>query len=197
MRSEIPVVTVDHIFDGRISIVSNNVQGMETLVSYVYERGHRKIAYIYGDDSSVTRSRVNTFYRVLHREGIRVPDEYMIRSPYRDADGAAAATGILLDLPDPPTCILYPDDCAALGGINEIRERGLRIPKDISVAGYDGITIARILEPRLTTICQDTDAMGRLAAEKLIELIESPRTAQADKYTVDGILFQGGSVGSI
>lgn len=67
--------------------------------------------------------------------------------PYRDAEAAAMATSELLDLKDPPTCILYPDDFSALGGINEIHERGLRIPDDISIAGYDGLTFARILEP--------------------------------------------------
>lgn len=194
VRSEIPVVTIDHVFDGRIAVVSNNIQGMEDLVSYIYSMGHRKIAYIHGEDSSVTRNRLNTFYRTLGREGVEIPDEYIHTAPYRDADAAALATGQLLDLKDPPTCILYPDDFAALGGINEIRERGLRIPQDISIAGYDGITVARVLEPKLTTICQDTVAIGRIAAEKLVDLIENPKTTLIDKFTVDGILFKGASV---
>mgnify|MGYP000196519257 CR=1 FL=1 len=75
----------------------------------------------------------------MQRLGIEEPDEYVKPSFYRDADLAGERTGELLDLKDPPTCILYPDDYAAMGGINEIRERGLRIPEDISVAGYDGI----------------------------------------------------------
>ena len=107
---------------------------------------------------------------------------------------AAIATSELLNLKDPPTCILYPDDFAALGGINEIRDRGLRIPEDISIAGYDGINFARILEPKLTTLCQDTETIGRLAAEKLIDLIENPKTTIIDKFTVDGTLFPGASV---
>lgn len=93
-----------------------------------------------------------------------------------------------------PTCILYPDDYAAIGGINEIRERGLRIPEDISIAGYDGINIAKILEPKLTTLCQDTVVIGRIAAEKLIDLIENPKTTLIDRFTVDGTLFKGASV---
>lgn len=194
VNSEIPVVTIDHVFDGRTAVVSNNVQGMQELVSYIYSMGHRKIAYIYGEDSAVTRSRLSTFHRTLQREGVEVPDEYTIMSPYRDADGAAAATGQLLDLKNPPTCILYPDDFAAIGGINEIRERGLRIPQDISIAGYDGSIIARVLEPKLTTLCQDTAAIGRIAAEKLVELIENPKTALTDRYTVNGTLFKGASV---
>lgn len=194
IRSDIPVVTIDHVFDGKIAVVSNNSQGMEDLVTYVYQQGHRRIAYIHGDNTSVTRVRLASFHRTLQRMGVDTPDEYIKESPYRDADSAAKATGELLDLPNPPTCILYPDDYAAIGGINEIRERGLRIPEDISIAGYDGITIAKILEPKLTTLCQDTVAIGRIAAEKLIDLIENPKTTLVDRFTVDGTLFKGASV---
>lgn len=123
IRSEIPVVTIDHVFDGNIAVVSNNSQGMEELVSYIYEQGHRKIAYIHGDNTSVTRMRLTSFYRTVQRLGVQIPDEYVKESPYRDADSAARTTGELLELPDPPTCIIYPDDYAAIGGINEIRER--------------------------------------------------------------------------
>ena len=194
IRSDIPVVTIDHVFDGNIAVVSNNSQGMEDLVTYVYQQGHRRIAYIHGDNTSVTRIRLASFHRTLQRMGVDTPDEYIKESPYRDADSAAKATGELLNLPNPPTCILYPDDYAAIGGINEIRERGLRIPEDISIAGYDGITIAKILEPKLTTLCQDTVAIGRIAAEKLIDLIENPKTTLVDRFTVDGTLFKGASV---
>lgn len=197
IHSDIPLVTIDHVFDGRIAVVSNNIQGMEDLVNYVYDQGHRRIAYIHGEDSSVTRNRVNSFYRTLQRKGVEVPDEYMMEIPYRNADRASEATARLLDLSRPPTCILYPDDYSAIGGINEIRERGFRIPEDISIAGYDGIDLAKILEPKLTTLCQDTEALGRLAAEKLIDLIENPKTSLIDKFTVDGTLFKGASVQKI
>ena len=197
VRSEIPVVTIDHVFDGRISVVSNNAQGMEKLVLFLYQKGHRKIAYIHGADSSVTRARLTSFYRTTQSLGLEIPEEYIRTAPYRDADRAAEETGALLDLPDPPTCILYPDDYAAFGGFNEIRERGLKVPDHVSIAGYDGIMAARILEPKLTTLCQDTVAIGRIAAEKLINLIENPKTALIDKFTVDGTLFTGASVKSL
>ena len=73
-------------------------------------------------------------------------------------------------------------------------ERGLRIPEDISIAGYDGITIAKILEPKLTTLCQDTVAIGRIAAEKLIDLIEKPKTAMRNITIVQGKLYEGQTV---
>lgn len=195
IRSELPVVTIDHTFEGKIAVVSNNVQGMEELVSYIYSMGHKKIAYIHGDDTPVTRNRLSGFYRTTQRYGLEIPDEYVKASSYRNLEMAAKATGELLDLPNPPTCIMYPDDYAAVGGMNEIRERGLRIPEDISITGYDGIDLVRMMEPRLTTLCQDTRKIGRVAAEKLISLIEHPKTTLVDKFSVDGVLFKGGSVG--
>ena len=195
IRSELPVVTIDHTFEGKIAVVSNNVQGMEELVSYIYSMGHKKIAYIHGDDTPVTRNRLSGFYRTTQRYGLEIPDEYVKASSYRDLEMAAKATGELLDLPNPPTCIMYSDDYAAVGGMNEIRERGLRIPEDISITGYDGIDLVRMMEPKLTTLCQDTRKIGRMAAEKLISLIEHPKTTLVDKFSVDGVLFKGGSVG--
>ena len=79
--------------------------------------------------------------------------------------------------------------------MNVMKERGMRIPDDISVTGYDGIDLVRMMEPKLTTLCQDTQKIGSLAAEKLIHLIEHPKTSLIDKFSVDGVLFRGGSVG--
>ncbi|MBQ1311428.1 MAG: LacI family DNA-binding transcriptional regulator [Blautia sp.] len=194
VRSNLPVVTIDHIFDSRTAVMSNNAQGMEKLVDFVYQKGHRKIAYIHGDDSAVTRARLTSFYRTAVSLGLTIPEDYLRVCPYRDADMAAQETRFLLNLPDPPTCIFYPDDYAAFGGFNEIRERGMRVPDDVSIVGFDGITAARILEPKLTTMCQDTEAIGRIAANRLINLIENPRITGAEIITVDGILFKGASV---
>lgn len=194
IRSQLPVVTIDHSFEGRISVVSNNVQGIEELVTYIYKMGHRRIAYIHGEDTPITRNRLGSFYRTTQRFGIEVPDEYVKPSAYRSLERAAEATKELLDLKDPPTCIMYPDDYAAVGGMNVIRERGLRIPEDISITGYDGIDLVRMMEPKLTTLCQDTRTIGKTAAEMLISLIEHPKTTLYERYLVDGVLFRGSSV---
>ena len=176
VRSNIPIVTIDHVFDGRIAVVSNNAAGMEKLVDYVYQKGHRKIAYIHGEDnSSVTRSRLTGFYRTAQSLGLRIPEDYIRFAPYRDADKAAQETGYLLDLKDPPTCILYPDDYAAFGGFNEIRERGLRVPDHVSIVGYDGIMAARILA------VSDDRLLGRLkeyAAQMKAQVEEKDRKLQ-------------------
>lgn len=194
VRSEIPVVTIDHVFHNRISIISDNVKGMRDLLTYIYEQGHRKIAYIHGAASSVTQSRLSSFYHTAEELGLEIPDEYIQESPYRDAKTAYQVTERLLELKVPPTCICYPDDFSAFGGMNAIKDRGFRIPEDISVAGYDGIRVGRHIEPQLTTIKQDTASLGRLAAERLISLLERPKTTIIEQVIVKGEVFPGRSV---
>ncbi len=126
-----------------------------------------------------------------------MPDEYIKEAAYRSTKESYERTIELLDLKDPPTCILYSDDFASFGGINAIRERGLRIPEDISVAGYDGIRIGRHIEPKLTTIQQDTEKIGGLAAENLINLIENPKATIIRPIIVEGALYEGGTVKDI
>lgn len=197
VRSEIPVVTIDHLFNNRIAIISDNVKGMKDLLTFVYKKGHRKIAYIHGADSAVTQGRLSSFYKTAEELGLEVPDEYVKEAAYRDTKATYARTQELLDLPNMPTCILYPDDFASFGGINAIKERGLGIPGDISVAGYDGIRIGRHLEPQLTTLWQDTEQLGAKAAENLINLIEHPKTTLIQQIVVEGEVFEGKSVRDI
>ncbi len=194
VNSTIPVVTIDYVFHDTIAIVSDNVKGMQELFSYIYESGHRKIAYIHGNASSVTQNRLTTFYQSAEKYGVTIPDEFIKEAAYRDVLGAAEKTAELLDLPDPPTCIIYPDDFSAFGGINVIRQRGLRIPEDVSIAGYDGIAIAEKAVPSLTTVKQNTRSLGAYAAEKLISLIEHPKTTIIQQIVVDGSLVKGSTI---
>ncbi len=197
LQSELPVVAIDYVYNGRISIVSSNVSGMEELLDYIYSRGHRRIAYMYGEESMVTTNRLSAYYHFLHSRGIEVPAEYVCEGKYRDSYTAGVITNRLLDLKQPPTCIMYADDFAAIGGMNAIKDRGLKIPKDISVAGFDGITMAGQLEPKLTTYWQNTVDMGIEAARKLISLIETPKETPIVQYTIQGKLIEGSSVGKI
>jgi LacI family transcriptional regulator/LacI family purine nucleotide synthesis repressor len=197
VRSDIPTVTIDHLFNDVCAVMSDNVKGMRDLMQYIYKKGHRKIAYIHGADSSVTQSRLSSFYRTAAQLGLELPDEYVGVAAYRDTKKTYEETMRLLDLKNRPTCILYPDDFAAFGGFNAIKERGLRIPEDVSVVGYDGIRIARHIEPTLTTLRQDTTVLGQKAGEKLINLIENPKTTLIEQIIVEGWVFEGNSVADI
>lgn len=197
VNSDIPTVTIDHLFNNTCAIMSDNIKGMHDLLRYVYDMGHRRIAYIYGADSSVTQRRLSSFYKTVSEMGLNIPDEYIREAAYRDTMAAYTETKKLLDLKRPPTCILYPDDFACYGGINAIRERGLKVPDDISIVGFDGIRIARHIEPKLTTLKQDTRQLGMRAAEKVISLIENPRTTLIEQIVVEGEVYEGSSVKKI
>ncbi len=195
VSSSIPVVTIDHIFDQRTAVISDNIKGMHDLITYICrDCHHRRIAFIHGTDSAVTRNRLASFYRTLEEQGLNIPDEYVLEADYRDTEKTYRQTLRLLDLPKPPTCIIYPDDFSCIGGINAIKSRGLSVPKDISVAGYDGINIAKVLEPRIATIEQNTREIGQKAAEHLISLIEKPKTTLIERIVVEGRLLPGNSV---
>lgn len=194
VNGDIPVVTIDYAFDNRTCILSDNVSGMTEIVNYVASMGHRKIAFIHGADSSVTRNRVSCFYKALDEIGLEVPEQFVREGVYHDPKTSAKITNELLRLDDRPTCIIYPDDFSCIGGINSIRAAGLSIPDDVSVVGYDGQRIAQVLEPKIATYKQDTRKLGRIAATKLIEAIEQPKNALIERVVVKGELIQGESV---
>lgn len=194
VNSDFPVVTIDHAFNEAISVLSDNVEGMRQLTQYIIDMGHKKIAYIHGTKSSVTHNRLVSFNNVLKSNGIEVQEQYIIEGNYRDTETSEDIALRLLKMNDPPTCIIAPDDYSALGVMNTARRLGLRIPEDVSVAGYDGISVSQALEPKLTTIKQDTDKIGAEAAKQLINLIESPMTTSLENIYLKVQLVKGGSV---
>jgi LacI family transcriptional regulator len=198
LNSDIPIVTIDFVHHNCTAVNSNNVQGMCDLLDYVIEMGHRKIAYIHGQMSSpVSKERVAAFYQQMEAHDIPVREEYVIEGHYLEPEETETFTRDLLKLPEPPTCILYPDDMALIGGLNVIRGMGLWIPEDISIAGYDGIKYCQLMYPRITTIRQDTDRIGKEAASRLIGIIEKPKTSLMERVVVEGILLKGDSVGRV
>ena len=157
INSDVPVVTIDYAFDNVSSVLSDNVEGAYELTSYLLNMGHRKIGYIFGEQTSVTNKRLVGFNKALKEHGVSIPPEYLVQGRYHDAEVVREATARLMDLPDPPTAIMFPDDISFLGGQAELTRRGLRIPEDISVCGYDGINLSGLLQPPLTTWHQDAD----------------------------------------
>lgn len=198
LRSDIPIVTIDYVYNNKLAVSSDNAKGMRDLVTYIYEQGHRKVAFIHGQNySPVTDVRMKSFYKTAAEVGLEINEDYIVEGLFRDTQSAEKLTAKLLNMKDRPTCIIYPDDLCAMGGRNEIFARGLKIPEDISIVGYDGIRITQQIEPQLTTIYQDTRMMGRVAAENLINQIEKPKSSLIEHTVVEGNLIRGRSVGRI
>lgn len=197
VSSSLPLVTIDHVFNNRACIQSENRQGVEALTRHVLSMGHKKIAFVYGAEDTVSDIRLTTFLRTMNEAGLSVPDDYLVASPYHDPASTREATAQLLALADRPTCILMPDDYSALGGMDAIRAAGLRIPEDISITGYDGVAMIQMCQPQLTTVEQDVSRIGREAARKLVHLIELPRTTLPEIISVPCRLIVGKTVAKL
>lgn len=191
---EIPLVTIDYEFHQRGAVISDNVQGMRDLVTHVYALGHRNLAFIHGEDTSVTHSRLASFYRTCEDLGLSVPPSHVIPSEYRNAEACSEATRTILALKDGITCIFYPDDFACANCVHTLTELGYSVPDDISVVGYDGIDQDGWFRPRLTTMQQDCTGIGTHAARMLLHAIEKPKSFIPKHVLLPGTLRKGDSV---
>ena len=192
VESSLPLVTIDNAFENRLAVVSDNVTGLEQLVHHAYKKGHRKIAFLHGELTAVTKNRLAGFHKACDELGLQIPEAYIRQCVYHDPARCEVATRELLELEDRPTCIIFPDDFSYIGGLNVLNEYNLRIPEDISVMGYDGIHLARVMH--LTTYSQNVKKIGQIAAERLISLIEHPKDTSMEKILVPGELLEGTSV---
>lgn len=197
VRAGVPVVSVDYHFESCSCIVSDNVQGMDALVRYVYAQGHRKIAAIFGDDNAVTRARMSSFYHTCRELGIEIPAGYVISGVFHENESSAHATRELLALPEPPTCIMYPDDFSFFGGKRAVEAMGFTIPEHVSATGYDGISLGKVIRPRLTTVQQDTASIGIAVADELVRAIEEGRGHLPQTIVIPSSLVPGGTVKKI
>lgn len=197
VNGPLPVVTIDHIFHNRSCVESENRQGMTQLTRHILAKGHTHIAYICGEENAVTNIRRTSFLRVMQEAGLPVPPEYLIYNHFHHPAAARAATQQMLTLDNRPTCIIMADDYSALGGLEAIRGAGLRVPQDISVAGYDGVAILQMCRPQLTTVHQDTLRIGQAAARKLVHLIEQPHTTFQEIISIPSRLIPGETVGPV
>ena len=194
VHSEIPTISIDYIYNDRSSVMSDNIDGEYQLTKYLIDHGHRRIAFIHGEATSVTEKRLVGFHRALEEGGIKVSDDYLIEARYHDVKACELATEQLMNLKSPPTAILYPDDFSYMGAMRYFERKNIHIPEDVSVAGYDGINLSQVVHPRLTTYYQDTKSIGKRSARKLVDLIENPKTTIPEQIMISGKILEGHTV---
>ena len=196
--SGIPCVTVDHRFEHVPAVLSDNENGVHMLVDYAASLGHRRIAFIHGHNNSVvTSTRITQFRTAMQYHRLPIPEGFVRAGLYNDIGLVRDIICELLRLPERPTCILLPDDSCYFGAQEAAQSMGLRIPEDISFAGYDGIALTQALRPQLTTIHQNSEAIGRECARRLIEWIERPDTASRKPTIFPVQLIRGGTVAPV
>lgn len=175
LDSDIPCVILDYETSQAHTVYSDNLEGSLLAVEYLYSLGHRKIAHISGGMNTFAGSnRVRGYELAMASLDLERQESYIIDSAYYSIESGYAAMMKLLNLEKRPTAVFVAGDHLALGAMRATKERGLRIPEDMSIVGFDNIELSQYITPALTTIAQDTALMGTEAAEMLIRSIDDP-----------------------
>ena len=170
----VPYVGVDVRVGGRRNafVGSDHAAGVRLALTHLYELGHRRIAHIAGARNTVAGAdRIAAFQHEMGVLGLELPDEYLREADFSSA-GGYRETRALLALDERPTAIVAASDLMALAALQAIREAGLQPGRDVAVVGFDDLEAAALAYPPLTTIRQDRQELGTLAAERALELIE-------------------------
>lgn len=177
-QHRIPFVMIDPVLEpppGVVSVGAANWQGGVTATEHLLGLGHRRIAVIAGHRRTTCSSaRVAGYRSALTAAGVRQRPEYV---RYGNFDEASAHRRMLdlLDLPEPPTAVFVCSDKMALGAYAALAERGLKVPDDISVVGFDDLPEARWATPALTTVRQPLSEMAATAVRLLVRMMAGER----------------------
>jgi LacI family repressor for deo operon, udp, cdd, tsx, nupC, and nupG len=162
----------------------DNVSAARQATRYLLELGHRKIAFIYGHDTSLlTRDRESGYREAMRKAGILIEEGWVLEGKMT-IDGAIDATRALLDHSNRPTAIFCANDEMAMGCVHAIKAAGLRVPEDLSVVGFDDVRYAQIFDPPLTTVRQPAEEIGRRVMQRLLLEIEAGRGPSAETEIV-------------
>jgi LacI family transcriptional regulator, galactose operon repressor len=173
----IPVVAVDRALgDLDVDLVcSDNRDGMRQAVSHLCSLGYKDIAFVNGPTGiSVTEERLGGYQDGLRNAGIALRESLILHSDFRQK-GGYEAMGRLLDLPQPPRAVVVANNRMTLGALEAINERGVRIPQDLALVGFDDMPWATSVRPPLTTVAQPVEELGRAAAHLLLERLKDPK----------------------
>ncbi len=149
------------------NIYVDNIEAAHNAVSYLIEKGHRRIGMLASPDGPA-RFRIAGYHSALKTHDLPVDDE-LIRAGAMDEEGGYVTMQALLSVTPRPTAVFAANDLMAMGAYVAIRQAGLMIPDDIAMIGFDDIPAARLIDPPLTTIAQNQRQMGQRAAEMLFE----------------------------
>ncbi|MGH8856398.1 MAG: LacI family DNA-binding transcriptional regulator, partial [Telluria sp.] len=157
-----PIVLLNYCRETSLPVVrADNVGGARDAVSHLIELGHRRIAFIRGaPQTGQSPEREQGYRNALEGAGLPLVPELIQDGDFNELSGIEAGRA-LLALPEPPTAIFAANDSMAIGCMSAVREKGLRIPEDVSIIGFDDIAMAAATQPGLTTLRQPVEAMAQ------------------------------------
>ncbi len=145
----------------------------QRMAGLVVEHGHTRIALCPGiaEGNERVRARIQGTRATLKAHGLELRGDWIVERPFT-FEGGRSAIAQLFQTDDRPTALICGTDIQAVGAIGECRDRGIRVPGELSITGSDDIGLASLVEPRLTTVHVPTSEIGRLSAQRVVDLIE-------------------------
>ena len=170
---DLPMVMVNNegVGECRYFISNDDEYGARLVTRHLIELGHTRLAYLGKQHSASNRNRLAGFRTEMHAAGLHVDKKYIYHSADGNPIGGKEGADYLLSLGELPTGIVCYNDFMAVGVYNAAQEKGLRIPLDVSVTGFDNILIAAYLYPPLTTFHQNKYELGQGAARMMLEVL--------------------------
>jgi LacI family transcriptional regulator len=173
MQKEIPLVVLNRDIEeeGIMNILSNDTDGASKAVEHLVENGHRQIAIIEGIQGfKSTQMRKEGYQEALIGNGIPLQSDYCVRGNY-DMESGYDGMEKLLSLGYPPTAVFCSNDDMAIGAMNAVFAKGLKVPEDISIVGFDDIGFSQYTTPRLTTVKRPVEQISILGAQTILSLV--------------------------
>ena len=191
-RLQIPIVLLNNQHPSHFahSVMIENFDASRLAVSHLVRLGHERIAYVgdrfgHGSDSE----RFSGYRSALDEAGLPFRPELVVHGDGK-AEGGSRAMEVLLEVVEPPTAVFCYNDMTAVGALKAIASRGLCVPNDISIVGFDDLPLALYTTPPLTTVRQPKREMGRLATRVLLKLIDGSDAEQSIKIAGELIVRQ-------
>lgn len=182
LQSKIPFVLLDRSINVRDipKVFTDGVSGMQQMINYLIENGHRRIAYISGPKSnSSTEQRLKGYRKALGDAGISADHTIMKDGDYKISSGYKNMLE-LLDEGGNFSAVACANDLMAVGALEALKDRGIKVPEEMSITGYDDIYIADVTSPKLTTVAQPKYEMGCIAAELLVKLVQGEEISERE-----------------
>ncbi|MCJ1714383.1 LacI family DNA-binding transcriptional regulator [Microbacterium sp. M1A1_1b] len=168
----VPVIATNrHPGSWMPAVVGDDVDGGRTATEHLLALGHRRIGVVAGPRHASTGVERVEGFRLAHQQRDLVVDEALVVHSDFEVEGGVVGAHTLLALADPPTAIFAVNDTAAIGVMGAARQRGMRVPDDLSIVGYNDIPVVAQLPTPLTTVHSPTAMMGALAVERLLAAI--------------------------
>ena len=174
INDRVPVVVIDNSSSDKTipSIIIDNYNAVRESVDYLYSLGHKRIGFMTGlHDSDVGKNRYAGYASSMHSHGLELDEALIFKGNYSFEAGTEGARNFL-SLPTPPTAIMCANDVMAIATIKKAVQLGIDVPDDLSVVGFDDITVASQIAPPLTTVEAPIAEIAELAVRMLISLIK-------------------------